>query len=158
MCSNNTRSEMFSAATRARLRHWQLLGVSNSSSVQLPRVPRPERAPEPYPSFGGEQGRAGGKGLMLLLREGDQTLNTHSTLQTYSNPHILTISFFISSQEGSAAQPQLKGLWDPTNQPSCARINIQLFYAHYFFTWFSIWKFKIPPSLIFTGKKQSHQK
>lgn len=88
---------MFSAATRERLRHWQLLGVRNSSFVQLSRVPRPERAQEPYPRFGGEQGRAGSKGLMLLLREGDQTLNTHSTLQMYSNPHILKISFFISS-------------------------------------------------------------
>lgn len=125
ICSNKMKSEMFTAATTARLRHWQLLVVIDSSFVQFPEgllsVSRLKRDQEPYPRFGGEQERPGGRGLVLLLREEDQTLNTHKPIiNVFRSPR--TYSFLHHLIPGGlccSAPTQVTVV--PTNHPSLSK-------------------------------------
>lgn len=113
-----------------------------------------KRDQQSYPRFGGEQGREGGKGLTLLLREDDQALNTPKHIINtfkfsctyYFLQHLIPEGLCCFSPNTRDTSCMICGL--PQTILTLARINIHIFlsifYAHHFFTWFSVWKFKNP--------------
>lgn len=81
--------------------------------------------------------------------------DTKYTQTDYKCIQIPTKLLFPSSSDPRRAlllSPNSRDCRFPPTILPWARINIHLllstFYAHYFFTWFSMWKFKIPPGLI----------
>lgn len=151
------------AALPARLRHWQLLGVTGSSSVQLPEGPSVcpgLKRPRALSQIWGEQGRAGGRGLTLLLREEDQTLNTHKhIIKVFKSPHTYSFLHHLipgvlccsAPTQGTVCSHKPSFLEQESTSIFCFQSSMIITFALHF----SCGNLKSLPALSFTGGNQS---
>lgn len=96
----------------------------------------------------------------MILREEDQTLTPRKNIM-----NVLIISFSTQFQKGSAVLPNTRDTFCtvcgfPQTTLTLGRSNshvfLSIFYAHYFFTWFSMWKFKNCRSLTIHRRKPKY--